>query len=56
MEHSRLQMDVDCKLPTYRRRLLVRVVGSLNPVQLRRLDHEERRVVMFLASMAMSVT
>ena len=48
------QMAVDEKLPPYYRRLLLRAALELNPVELRRMNYEERRMAMFLAFSAVT--
>jgi hypothetical protein len=42
-------LAVECDLPAYYRRLLLRAAPHLDPAELRRLNWEERRLAMFLA-------
>ena len=43
------QLAVDKYLPSYYLRLLLRAAPNLNPVELHRLNYEERRMAIFLA-------
>ena len=48
------QLAVDEDLPPYYRRLLLRAAPELDPVELRRMNYEERRMAMFLAFTAVT--
>jgi len=48
------RLAVECGLPAYYRRLLLRAAPNLNPAELRRLNWEERRLAMFVAFAAVA--
>ena len=44
------QLAIDCGMPAYYRRLLLRAAPHLDPAELRRLNWEERRLAMYVAT------
>ncbi len=50
------QLAVDRNLPEYYLRLLLRAAPTLDPVELHRLNFEQRRMAMFLAFRATAAT